>query len=232
MVRDNLVAGADSKSNYAPELRMDYHYDVFISYRRHREWTPWTCDYVVGLLDAYLTQELGRSPEIFVDEKIEPGADWPDRLGHAIARARVMVAIFSRDYFGSDWCLHELDLMHGRLLRFPDSRLIIPVVGHDGDLIPNEIARLQQFDIRAFRNTDLQRRTPRFEQFAEAVGNLAPHVATAIVSAPLFDRSWLDECRNRFDQVYDAHCGGTVVPVTTLTLRPLPHPVAPPRVTI
>jgi hypothetical protein len=209
---------------------MDYLYDVFISYRRHPEWTPWTRQHVRNLLDAYLTQELGQSPRIFVDDRIEPGADWPHRLGESLARSRVLVVIFSGDYFGSPWCLHELDLMHTRLLRFPDSSLIVPVLGHDGDLIPGEIARLQRFDLTAFRNTDLQRRTPRYEQFSEAIRDLAPHVASAIGTAPRFDPAWVEEFRHRFDQVYGAHSSGQVVPVKTLTLKPQRSPIAPPRV--
>jgi len=211
---------------------MDYLYDVFISYRRHREWTPWTREHVRNLLDAYLTQELGESPRIFVDDRIEPGADWPHRLGDSLARTRVLLAIFSGDYFSSAWCLHELDLMHGRLLRFPGSSLIVPVLGHDGDLIPTEIARIQPFDLSAFRNTDLQRRTPRYEQFSDAVRRLAPHVAAAIGTAPQFDPAWVNECRGRFDQVYGAHRGGPTVSVTTLTLKPLPRPITPPLVTL
>lgn len=211
---------------------MDYIYDVFISYKRHPEWTPWTREHVRSLLDAYLTQELGRSPAIFIDERIEPGMDWPKRLAVALGRARVLLPVFSRDYFGSEWCIHELDLMHDRLRRFPDSCLIIPVIGHDGELIPVEIARIQSFDLSPFRNTDLQRKTPRFEQFADSVSKLAPHVAAAIGSAPGFDPAWLDECQARFDQVYQAHCGGPRVPVTTLTLKPMPYPAAPPRVVL
>jgi hypothetical protein len=211
---------------------MDYTYDVFISYRRHREWTPWTREHVYSLLDAYLTQELGRSPRIFIDERIEPGVDWPTRLAIALSRARVLLPVFSRDYFGSDWCIHELDLMHGRLRQFPQSCLIVPVIGHDGDLIPEEIKRLQSFDLSAFRNTDLQRRTPRFEKFSDSVKDLAPHVATAIGSAPDFDPTWLDECQTRFDQVYQAYAGGPPAITTSLTLKPLPFPVAPPRVAL
>lgn len=211
---------------------MDYLYDIFISYKRHPEWTPWTREHVRGLLDAYLSQELGRSPAIFIDERIEPGADWPSRLAGALGHARVLLPVFSRDYFGSDWCIHELDLMHGRLRRFPGSRLIIPVIGQDGDLIPDEIARLQSFDLSPFRNTDIQRRTPRFEQFSESVKDLAPHVAAAIGSAPDFDPSWLGECQTRFDQVYQAYRGGIRIPATTLTLKPMPYPVAPPRITL
>jgi hypothetical protein len=179
------------------------------------------------LLDAYLTPELGRPPSIFIDEQIQPGVDWPMRLGGALGRARVLLAIFSRDYFGSEWCIHELDLMHSRSMRFPESRLIIPVIGHDGDLIPNEIARLQPFDLSAFRNTDIQRKTPRFEQFSESVKTLAPNVAEAIESAPPFDDSWSNECQSRFNEVYEASQRGMQVPVSSLTRKQMPFPVIP-----
>lgn len=209
---------------------MDYLYDVFISYRRHREWTPWTREHVRNLLDAYLTPEMGNPPNLFVDEEIEPGADWPHRLGDALARSRVMVAIFSGDYFGSDWCLHELDLMYARLLRFPDSRLIIPVLGHDGEMIPDEIDRIQRFDLSRFRNTDLQRRTPLYQEFSDAIKKLAPHVAAAIGTAPPFEAEWRHECEARFDQVYKTPCCGPRVEVTKLHLKDRPRPTVPPRV--
>lgn len=212
---------------------MTYIYDVFVSYRRHPEWTPWTREHLCSLLDAYLTQELGRSPTIFVDDQIEPGANWPNRLAAALGRSRVLLPVFSRDYFGSDWCVHELDLMHGRANQFPDSHLIVPVTGQDGELVPMEIGRIERLDLTRFRNTDIQRRTQRFEEFSESIKGLAPHLAKAIGSAPLFEDGWLAECEDRFNAVYLAHCGvGPPTTVKTLTLKPMPYPVVPPRVTL
>ena len=54
-----------------------------------------------NLFNAYLTQELGESPRIFVDGRIELGANWPHRLGGRLARARMLVPSFSDDYFSS-----------------------------------------------------------------------------------------------------------------------------------
>jgi hypothetical protein len=213
---------------------MDYIYDVFISYRRQHQWTHWTREHLKGLLDTFLTQELGDPPRIFIDEQIEPGADWPIRLGDALARSRVLVGVFSRDYFNDKyWCIHELDLMYARQQQFPDKCLIFPAIGHDGDLIPEEIRRIQSCDLKEFRNPDLQRRTPRFEKFADAINALAPHVADAIFSAPLFQDSWLLDCRTRFNRVYQQSLsGGPAVAVQTLTLKPMPEPARAPRVTI
>ncbi|MFM8253197.1 MAG: toll/interleukin-1 receptor domain-containing protein [Planctomycetota bacterium] len=210
-----------------------YMYDVFISYKRHREWTPWTREHLGGLLDAYLTQELGRPPSIFIDERIEPGADWPNRLATAISGSRILLAVFSRDYFGSQWCLHELDLMHERRLAFPDSNIIVPVIGHDGDLIPDQVARIQSWDLSPFRNTDLQRRTKRYEKFSDSINRLAPVLSTAIASAPQFDPNWLKKCEDRFNEVYSRHCGGgPPLDVQTMTLKPMPFPMTPPRVNL
>ena len=205
---------------------------MFISYRRQKEWTRWTREHFCNILDAYLTQELSASPAIFADDQIEPGADWPDRLGEGLGRSRILLPIFSRDYFASDWCLHELDLMHGRLMQYPNSRLIVPVVVHDGDLIPEEIARIQAPNLSRYRNTDLQRNTPLYEQFSEAVKQIAPSIAAAIQSAPAFQDVWVDDCRSRFNAVYKAVAYDETRPtVHTLTLRPLPWPNALPRVT-
>ena len=110
---------------------MIYRHDVFISYRRQLLWTPWTRDHFKVLLTAYLQQELGAPPDVFVDERIEVGADWVDELGTHLACSKAMVAILSRDYFGSPWCLHELDLMLERSLGAQP--LIVPVIVQDCD---------------------------------------------------------------------------------------------------
>ena len=100
---------------------MSYLHDVFISYKREALWTPWTRDHFKTLVQAYLQRELGRSPEIFVDENLDVGEDWVDGLAANLAKSRVLVPIFSGDYFGSDWCLNELDLMLGRSLKYAKS---------------------------------------------------------------------------------------------------------------
>jgi hypothetical protein len=143
-----------------------------------------------------------------------------------------MVAVFSGDYFGSDWCMHELDLMHERWQANPASTVIVPVLGHDGDKIPDEIGLIQVCDIKAFRNPHIQRNTKRFEEFADEIHKLTPSIAKAILGAPAFDPAWLDACRARFLEVYQCHCTKTKLSVRTITPKPLsPIPLVPPRVT-
>ena len=142
-----------------------------------------------------------------------------------------MVTIFSRDYFGSEWCLNELDLMHDRLRNHTGGELIIPLIFHDGDLIPDEIGRLQSVNMLDYRNPHMQPNTPRFEKFADAIGSLAPRIVAVIAAAPPHDPAWNPACCARFDAVYAASRGRTTtVPLTTITRKPLPVPTLPPRV--
>jgi len=213
---------------------MSYVYDVFVSYRRHLEWTPWARQHLRGLLDAYLTQDLGKEPEIFIDEQIEPGADWPNRLGYALGRSRVLLTVFSRDYFSSAWCVHELDLMYDRLCQHNACQLILTTVGHDGEMIPKEIARIQPLDLKQFRNTDLQRKTPRFEEFSEVIKTFSPSLAKAIESAPPFNPKWEQDCKDRFNAIYQARADGCAGPILQhLTLKTSKTaPQLPPRVIV
>ena len=107
------------------------------------------------MLTAYLQQELGAPPDVFVDERIEVGADWVDELGTHLACSKAMVAILSRDYFGSPWCLHELDLMLERSLGAQP--LIVPVIVQDCDNLSPPIGRVQSADFKDYRLTHMSR---------------------------------------------------------------------------
>jgi hypothetical protein len=37
--------------------------------------------------------------------------DWVNSLADNLAKSKVVVAVFSGDYFSSPWCIHELDLI-------------------------------------------------------------------------------------------------------------------------
>ncbi len=184
---------------------MPYQHDVFISYRRQELWTPWARDHFKKLLIAYLQPELGIEPDIFLDERIQIGADWVDTLGEHLATSKVLVAIFSGDYFGSDWCLHELDLMLERSKKdITKPVLIIPVVVHDGDKIPQEAKRIQSMDMSKYRNTHINPATPDYQDFSKAMSLLAPQVAAAIHAAPAFKTTWIKQHKKRFNEVYEA----------------------------
>lgn len=212
---------------------MPYQHDVFISYKRGECWTPWTRDHFKKLLKAYLQQELGVEPDIFVDERLQVGADWVDGLGEHLATSKVLVAIFSGDYFGSDWCLHELDLMLARSDEVSKGKpdrvpLIIPVVVHDGDAIPTEAKRVQPADMKRFRIAYINEATPLYQEFSQAVSQLAPQVADVIKAAPAFEDKWIVNSKKRFNSLYKALDKKTSLePKTFKAKRPLPPTTSP-----
>ena len=212
---------------------MQYRHDVFISYRRGEVWTAWTREHFKHLLEVYLRQELGTDPDIFVDERIEEGADWPNELGEHLAMSRVMVAVFSGDYFSSQWCLHELDLMIGRsMMAAPTCRLIIPVIVHDGELIPDEVDRKLAAKFQAFRVAYIRRESDLYQQFSVAMKELAPRIKAAIQSAPPYENGWLTEAKKRFDDVFKNNKIGKSVPVSNFDPKPLPILRVVPRLVV
>jgi WD40 repeat protein len=89
--------------------------DAFISYRRIRADTEFV---------DHLSQALtGRGKQVWVDRaKIEPAADWSQRIALGIGNAKALIFVISPESVESRECLHELDSavqLH---------KLIIPVV--------------------------------------------------------------------------------------------------------
>lgn len=207
---------------------MDYVNDVFISYKRQDEWTGWVRGPFRKLLKAYLTQELGTEPRIFVDDAIPVGADQAMALGDNLARSKVMIGVFSADYFGSEWCLHELDLMAGRAIATntvgPNQGIIIPALVQDGHRIPSPIDVLQRIDLGEWRRVGINETWPTYPGFSEGMKGLAEVVGKAVLGAPNFDVAWVTDCTTRFGAVFTGR-----VPPTHLVPKPWPAPIAPPK---
>jgi hypothetical protein len=212
---------------------MPYINDVFISYKRELNWTPWTRDHFARELASYLADDLRRPPKIFIDQRLEEnfGQDWVSQLAENLAQSRVCIIVFSGGYFSSDWCLHELDLMIARARqaggRFSD--VIIPVIGHDGDMIPDVVARLTPLDLKDYRIAHMYRETALYMDFSRRLGGLSPAVARAIEAAPPFEDTWVTTCIARFNAVYEAQRRGDRVSPSEFILKPLAMPTTNPR---
>jgi hypothetical protein len=104
-------------------------YDVFINHRgvdtKHN---------VARLLYDRLLQLSGGRVRSFLDNKsMRPGDRLEERINAGIGECKVGVAIFSKHYFDSDFCLHELaSLVEARKVIIPifygikPSELILP----------------------------------------------------------------------------------------------------------
>src|SRR5215218_8409934 len=140
---------------------MDYKYDVFVSYKRYGEWTNWVRGVFCEVLTDHLAMELGRPPKIFIDDQLEEGTDWELDLSLKLTTSRVLIPLFSKMYFGSEWCLKEFYAVRfkeekiGLRTRKEPSGIIVPGRIHDGmknDLPAHlhECCRLQTVDLTVY----------------------------------------------------------------------------------
>jgi hypothetical protein len=176
---------------------MPYRWDVFLSYRRFKEWPGWVNDHFLPLFTHYLGEELGYDARIFIDtEAIESGSAWPFRLAEGLSESKVMVCLWSRQYFSSKWCVSELAHMRAREnacgfgTEAQPGCLILPVILHDGEDFPVQLRHIQTTDFRDVSNVRITRSSPRAEQLADAVRQWVPDVKEAVLRAPAYDSRW------------------------------------------
>jgi hypothetical protein len=212
---------------------MGYHYDLFVSYKTSPEWNGWTRKHLYKNLMAYLTDELPGPPNIYIDDHTKTGTDWVNQIGSALGRSKALVAVLSVPYFSSQWCLHELDMMHSRrLTNNRPTEIIFPIVVNTSaqSLIPPEIERIQRLDLSDFRNIQLTEGTHKYEQFSERMKELSQSILTAIQQPPPYEEYWMHECKKRFNEVFEATSRKIQVGVKTLTLYDQPRQTTVPRV--
>ena len=82
-----------------------YQYDVFISYRRAGNVANWVQLHLSRVLARCLEDELDRAPVLFIDNDMETGSRWPDKLETSLRQSRLMIAVLSPPYFTSPWCV-------------------------------------------------------------------------------------------------------------------------------
>jgi hypothetical protein len=180
-------------------LAMAYEYDVFVSYRRHAEWPKWVREIFLPLFSHWLGEELGRNAQIFVDHQIETGDSWPQRLGSALGQSKVLVPLFSRQYFASGWCQRELQHMLSRERAFGfrttehPNGLVNPAYIHDGNDFPSQVRHIQAASLQAYSNVRLAKNSPTEEQLSEAIRDWVPNIVHAIGSAPECDPRWAEQ---------------------------------------
>lgn len=76
---------------------------------------------------------------------IEPGDKWDDTVAEALRTARVMLCLFTRNYFTSTVCGQEFEVFRTRVQKYADEKaikqppLIIPVLWHRADKLPSTL---------------------------------------------------------------------------------------------
>jgi hypothetical protein len=174
-----------------------YEYDVFLSYSRAGGWSDWVIAHFRPIVQHWLTSELGREAQIFQDTRdIVPGDRWPERIENALGSSKIMIALLSRNYFSSEWCVRELGSMYARAEHFRENglsgRIIFPVAIHDSD--PNEVPELVRSleikGIQDFCDPFMHPKGDTREQLSSALRAFCRHAAMEIESLPANSAQW------------------------------------------
>jgi hypothetical protein len=175
---------------------VDYDYDVFLSYRRSNFWPKYVKEHFLPKFRHWLGATLGREPEIYFDEEvIRVGDTWPRHLADGLAHSRVLVCLWTKEYFSSEWCKRELSHMLARrqfLTEGPQGppRLIFAVLLHDSEDIDEILTDIQQLPLQKYCNPWMYRHGITAERLSMRIEKFATDVAGAVAQAPNFDPGW------------------------------------------
>jgi hypothetical protein len=162
-----------------------YEYDVFLSYSRSGQWEKFVDESFEPILAHWLGEELGRSPIIFKDRSaLSIGQNWPVALEEALRASRVMVALWSRQYFASEWCRRELSFMMARARAFKErgifDGIILPAIIHDGRTFPPFLAFLQGINLAEYADPFMTIHSILREKLSGKLQELSRDTAAAI----------------------------------------------------
>ena len=170
-----------------------YEFDVFISYRRDGKPYKWVRNHFFPLLTESLDDHLPWDPAVFVDDEMEVGVDWPRRLQEALSRTKILIPVFSAQYFRSPWCMAEWRSMVERekLLGPGTCRLIYPILFADSETFPKFARRRSWKDLKAWAFG-----APAFSQskdyldLEKEVREIASELVTLLRHAPKWQPGW------------------------------------------
>jgi hypothetical protein len=175
----------------------DYRYDVFLSYSRRSPVGEWVRNHFHPLLDNWLSSVMQHEPRIFVDWNQEVGANWPANIQRALIDSRMLVSVWSPQYFRSDWCVAEWHSMRAReeLLGLGQVGnplgLVYPVIFSDGATFPNEAKLTQHRDLSKWNFPRLQfNQAASFLEFEREMQQLAEDISSMLERTPPYRDDW------------------------------------------
>ncbi|GGS53725.1 TIR domain-containing protein [Actinokineospora fastidiosa] len=174
-----------------------YQYEVFLSYRRSGPGNAaqWVQNHFHRMLEDCLADEVGDSA-VFVDVNVETGSHWPRLLQQALARSKMLVAVWSPPYFQSPWCLAEWHTMVARERAFDGLvKLVYPITYADGVNFPEEAKNRQSRSVHAVSNPypSFQGSHRQAELF-DVVREIAAELSDQLAKVPPWQDNW-PECR-------------------------------------
>lgn len=175
----------------------DYEFDLFLSYRRAGSVPQWMRNHFLPVLEDCLADEMPRQPRLFMDDKIETGSYWPAELERALRRTRLLVSVWTPQYFHSPWCRAEWETMLAReetigltTVDRPHG-LVYPVVFADRENFPDRAKQTQYRDLKQWNHPVPQyRETPDYVGFYQEMRRIAEELVDALGRVPAWQADW------------------------------------------
>jgi hypothetical protein len=174
-----------------------YEFDLFISYRRSGTVPDWVRNHLHPMLWDCLADELSREPRIFLDSTMEVGVHWPFGLEWALRRSRLLLPVWSSQYFTSPWCVAEWQTMRAReraagmaTERRPHG-LIYPLTFTAWQNLPAEARKRQYRDLEQWNIPYPQyRNTEEYIGMHREVRRIAADLASEVDQVPSWRPDW------------------------------------------
>lgn len=177
---------------------MTYQYDIFLSYPRAGHSGEWVRNHFLPLLQGCLDDTLPLKPNIFIDQALPTGSEWPASIKDALLRSKLMVAVWTPPYFQSPWCLAEWQSMLARE-RFEADKgmkvprgLVYPVIYSDGHhFAPEAKATQHRRDLTDFTYPYVSfKDSEKYLRFHDAMMEVASEIEEHLNIIPAWDPTW------------------------------------------
>ena len=174
-----------------------YEFDLFLSYRRGGTVPDWVHNHLYPMLLDCLTDELSRTPSIFLDSTMETSVHWPSGLERALRRSRLLLPVWSPQYFTSPWCLAEWQTMLAReaasslATEEQPQGLIYPLVFAAWRGLPDEAKKRRCRNMKLWNIPYPQyRNTEDYINLHREIRYVAEELATQIDRVPQWQPDW------------------------------------------
>jgi hypothetical protein len=177
---------------------MGYEHDIFISYRRTNTQGQWVANHFVPRLQARLNENAPDSVRVYWDGLMDDGVKFPEELKSRIRTSRLLLPVWSADYFRSSWCMAEWQSFRrreealGLFLRRHPQGLIYPIRYADGDYFPKDAKETQcrkDFSLLNFPE-EIFKSTVKYTEFDKLVQEVAKDLVIRLDAVPPWKRDF------------------------------------------
>jgi hypothetical protein len=184
-------------------MAQGYEIDLFISYSRKGACRTWVTQMLLANLIANLEDQLPNPVTYFIDEEIQAGVPWEERIKQKLLRSKVALCIWTPAYFQSDWCMAEWKSMERRQALLQNVRpelagspVLFPVIYSNGDFFPTDAKGIQYSrmfieDPELLNHVEAFKQSVKYAELASRTRRLAEQLAPRIANAPPFEMDGL-----------------------------------------